>query len=82
MNIPKKISQTWKSTGWDATKRKWNFIPVVYVKQDDYSRMRQVGKNEWFQLIEVGLLHVTDDMRKWLDENGYDQIKRHELRRA
>jgi len=76
MDVPKKISQSWKSKGWNAKTRKWELFPVVSAKQTDFHKMKPVSRDVWFDFIRKGWLSVTDDLRKWLNENGYNNIKR------
>lgn len=75
MDYPVKISQSWKAKGWSADKRKWELTPTVSVKQTHFDRMKPVGRKVWFEMICNGIMPVTYSLRKWLDENGFEDIK-------
>lgn len=72
---PVKISQNWKQTSYDFAKRKWNIHPVVSAKQSHLHKMKPVSRDVWFDYIRKGWLTATDDVRKWLDENGFADVK-------
>lgn len=75
MEIPIKISQNWKTKGWNPKTRKWELYPVVSAKQTQFDRMKPISRKVWFGYINKGWLYVTDDLRKWLDENGFKDVK-------
>ena len=75
MDIPVKISQNWRTKDWNPTTRKWELYPVVSAKQTQFDRMKPVARKVWFDYIRKGWMTVTDDMRKWLDENGFSDVK-------
>lgn len=37
--------------------------------------MKPISRKVWFGYINKGWLYVTDDLRKWLDENGFKDVK-------
>jgi hypothetical protein len=76
MECPVKISQNWKMTSYDKENRKWNQHPTVSAKQNHIEKMKPVSRQIWFEYIKKGWLDVNQDVRKWLDENGYSDIKR------
>lgn len=76
MECPIRISQSWKFTSYDGVRKKWRQHPIVNAKQTHFDKMKPVNRQTWFEFIRKGWLSVTDDMRKWLDENGYEDVKR------
>lgn len=63
--IPVKISQSWRGK-----------TPVVSSKQTHFDLMKPVSRNVWFEYIKKGWLPVNSDVRKWLDLNGFENIKK------
>lgn len=70
MERPIKIIQSWRVTLKDG---KWNSIPVVR-SRPAFGKMKQVSRNVWFDYIKNGWLTVNNDLRRWLDENGHENI--------
>lgn len=72
---PVKISQNWKQTSYDFIKRKWNQHPIVSAKQSHLDKMKPISRDVWFDYIRKGWLMANTDVRKWLDENGFADVK-------
>lgn len=76
MDRPVKISQSWKTSKWNSITRKWEVHPVVSAKQNHGDRMKPIKRVMWFNYIINGWLTVTDQLRNWLDDNGYSDVKK------
>lgn len=75
MERPIKISQSWKIASYDREKRKYKSYPVVSSKQTHFDKMKPVSRETWFEYIRLGYLDVNEDVRNWLDENGFTEVK-------
>jgi hypothetical protein len=51
-------------------------FPIVHSQQDKFSEIQPVKREDWFKYIQNGWLNVNEDVRKWLDENGFEHIKK------
>lgn len=75
MKRPHLITQTWRRKGWNQVLRKWEYTPIVKVKLHKGDKAINIKRELWIGFIEKGWLSVTEDLRRWLDENGYDNNK-------
>lgn len=74
MEIPVRINQTWRQK-WSPQKRKFASTPIVMSMQNWNDRMKTVKREVWFDFIKKGWLPVNNDLRRWLDDNGFSDIK-------
>lgn len=74
-NHPQEIHQTWRTTTFDQFTKKWKVVPIVTARQTRFDKMKSIKREEWMKFIQKGWLHVSEDLRKWLDENGFENIK-------
>lgn len=74
MEIPIEIDQTWKMKSYNWEKRKAEFYPVVFARKTIYDKKKPIKRDVWLEWIAKGWLGVTDQMREWLDTNGYSHV--------
>ena len=76
LTCPMRITQTWRTTSFNSVTRKWTQIPIVKSQETYWDKLKSVKREVWFEYIKKGWLHVTINLREWLDNNGYSEIKR------
>ena len=69
MKEPVEITQFWNIT----VKRK--MIPKVSARQNQGDDMKPVRREVWFEYVKKGWLPVSGQLRQWLNENGFEDIK-------
>lgn len=68
---PVLIKQTWKRVNG-------KMFPIVHSQEHYLAEIQPVKREDWFKYIQNGWLSVNNDVRKWLDENGFEHIKKDE----
>lgn len=75
MKAPYEINQTWRMKGYDWEKRKAKFYPVVFARKTIFDRSIPIKREVWIDWIRKGWLSTSDQMREWLDSNGYADVQ-------
>ena len=76
MDRPKTISQGWENIKYDWNNRKWIVVPRFYMRQNEGDKKKRISLEKGLELIKLGYLTVNSSLREWLDENGYQHIKK------
>lgn len=75
IEMPIEIDQNWRMKRYDWEKRKAEFYPVVFARQTIYDKKIPIKRDVWLCWIIKGWLGVTDQMREWLDNNGFEHVE-------
>lgn len=73
-NPPFEIHQTWRRKDYNWETRKLNQYPIVYARQTWYEKSVMIKREVWIEWIKKGWLSVSDQLKDWLDNNGYADI--------
>jgi hypothetical protein len=75
MQRPQRIAQTWKEKCYDSENKKWEYTPIVTSRCSEFVIMKSVSRKIWFSYIKLGFMTINKQLREWLDENGYSDVK-------
>lgn len=75
------VHLTWrtiKENSWGTVHCK--SIPIVKIRRAKGDHSETLNRSQWILMVFSGDLHVSPELRKWLDENGYENVKPKEIK--